>query len=110
MSIRMDSRAPEEPKPDADQNLAVQLLKLVATAESAKEMEERLRRGGLGYGDLKKSLFENYWDTFATARTRRAELAGNLDYVNQVLAEGAANARSVALKVLDRAKIASGLK
>jgi tryptophanyl-tRNA synthetase len=110
MSIKMDSRAPEEPKPDADQNLAVQLLKLVAPAEKAKEMEERLRHGGLGYGDLKKSLFENYWETFATARTRRAELAANLDYVNQVLADGAAKARSVAVKVLDRAKIASGLK
>lgn len=110
MSIKMDSRAPEEPKPDADQNLAIQLLKLVAAGEKAKEMEERLRHGGLGYGDLKKSLFENYWETFATARARRAELAANLEYINQVLADGAAKARSVAVKVLDRAKIASGLK
>src|SRR3989442_804828 len=28
MGIKMDSRPPEEPKPDADQNLAIQLLKL----------------------------------------------------------------------------------
>jgi tryptophanyl-tRNA synthetase len=110
MSIKMDSRLPEEPKPDADQNLAIQLLRLVAPADKAKDMEERLRRGGLGYGDLKKSLFENYWETFAAARTRRAELAANMDYVNKVLADGAAKARSVAVKVLDRAKVASGLK
>jgi tryptophanyl-tRNA synthetase len=109
MSIKMDSRTPEEPKPDADQNLAVQLLKLVAPADKAKEIEERLRRGGLGYGDLKKALFENYWETFAAARARRAELAGNPDYVHQVLAEGAARARAVAVKVLQRARKASGL-
>ena len=32
MGITMDSRTPAEPKPDADKNLAVQLLKLVAPA------------------------------------------------------------------------------
>src|SRR5579859_6674854 len=32
MGITMDSRTPEEPKPDADKNLAVQLLKQVAPA------------------------------------------------------------------------------
>lgn len=109
MGIKMDSRAPEEPKPDADQNLAIQLLKLVAPPSTAKDLETRLRAGGLGYGDLKKTLFESYWSYFAAARARRAELAANLDHVHKVLAEGAAKARSVAQKVLDRAKRASGL-
>src|SRR3954447_23496992 len=58
MSIVMDSRTPAEPKPDADKNLAVQLLKLVAPPAVAKDFEERLRAGGMGYGDLKKALFE----------------------------------------------------
>src|SRR5436189_1943130 len=49
MGIKMDSRSPQEPKPDADQNLAIQLLKLVAPAATAKSFEERLRAGGLGY-------------------------------------------------------------
>ena len=109
MSIKMDSRSPQEPKPDADQNLAVQLLKLVAAPELARDYEDRLRAGGLGYGDLKKALFQHYWDSFAQARTKRAELVSNLDYVRQVLRDGAARARSVAAKVLDRAKSASGL-
>jgi tryptophanyl-tRNA synthetase len=109
MSIKMDSRAPQEPKPDAEQNLAIQLLKLVAPAAVAKDHEDRLRAGGLGYGDLKKALFEQYWNYFAAARTRRTELAANLDYVNQVLAEGSAKARNVAQQVLKRAKVASGL-
>src|SRR5438128_6778698 len=71
MSIVMDSRPLAEPKPDADRNLAIQLLKLVASAELARDYENRLRGGGLGYGDLKKALFEQYWSYFAGARQRR---------------------------------------
>jgi tryptophanyl-tRNA synthetase len=110
MSIVTDSRPPAEPKPDADKNLAIQLLKLVAPAAVAQDFEDRLRCGGLGYGDLKKALFEHYWNCFATARAKRAELAANLDYVNQVLGEGAERARGVAGAVLKRARRASGLE
>lgn len=109
MSIVMDSRTPQEPKPDADKNFAIQLLKLVAPAEVAADFEARLRAGGLGYGDLKKALFEHYWNHFETARQRRAELAANLDYVHQVLREGAARARAVAGEVLARARRNAGL-
>ncbi len=109
MGIVMDSRTPQEPKPDAEKNLAIQLLKLVAPADVAKDLEDRLRAGGLGYGDLKKALFEHYWNCFAPARARRVELAANLDHVNQVLKDGAAKAQALARTVLDRAKKASGL-
>jgi tryptophanyl-tRNA synthetase len=110
MGITMDSRQPSEPKPDADKNLAIQLLKLVAPENVGKEFEEKLRAGGLGYGDLKKALFENYWNYFADARKKRAELAANLDFVNQVLADGATKARVVAEKVLQRARKNCGLE
>jgi tryptophanyl-tRNA synthetase len=110
MGIVMDSRTPAEPKPDADQNLAIQLLKLVAPAAVAKDYEDRLRAGGLGYGDLKKALFEHYWAYFAEARKRRAELAANPDHVESVLRDGAARARAVASTVLHRARKASGLE
>ena len=109
MAIKMDSRQPQDPKPDADQNIAIQLLKLVAPAEVAKDFEDRLRSGGLGYGDLKKALFEHYWNYFAPAHVKRAELAANLDHVHKVLSDGAAKARALARTVLDRAKAASGL-
>jgi len=110
MGIVMDSRTPAEPKPDADQNLAIQLLRLFAPAEVALDFEHRLRAGGLGYGDLKKALFEHYWNYFAPARARRAELAANLDQVETVLRHGAERARAVARAVIDRARKASGLK
>jgi tryptophanyl-tRNA synthetase len=109
MAIKMDSRTPQEPKPDADQNLAIQLLKLVAPAETAKALEDQLRAGGLGYGDLKRALFEHYWSYFAAARERRAELAANPEHVEKILTDGAARARGIAQKVLQRARNASGL-
>jgi len=109
MGIKMDSRSPQEPKPDAEQNLAIQLVNLVAPANEARDLQDRLRVGGLGYGDLKKLLFDYYWGYFAAARARRAELTANLDFVEKVLAEGAAKARNIAQKVLRRARAASGL-
>ncbi len=109
MSIVMDSRTPQEPKPDAEKNLAIRLLKHFAPAQAAQDYEDRLRAGGLGYGDLKKALFQHYWDFFAAARARRAQLKANLDYVQQVLKDGAARARAKAREVLARAKAAGGL-
>ncbi len=109
MSLVMDSRTAAEPKPDAGNNLAIQLLKLVAPAGTAKEFEDRLRAGGLGYGDLKKALFEHYWAHFAAARARRAELAAHLDHVHQVLRDGAAKARVLARTVLQRARQSCGV-
>jgi tryptophanyl-tRNA synthetase len=110
MGIVMDSRTPQEPKPDADRNLAVQLLKHVAPKEVAADYESRLRAGGLGYGDLKKGLFEHYWNHFSPYRARRAELAANLDHVERVLRDGAQRARAVADKVMARARKNCGLR
>jgi len=108
MGIKMDSRTPEEPKPDADQNLAIQLMKVIEPS-IGKEFEDKLRAGGTGYGDLKKKLFEIYWEHFASARAKRAELEANLDHVNQVLTNGAAKASAKAQEVLKRARRACGL-
>lgn len=109
MALVMDSRGIADPKPDADQNIAIQLLRLVAPADQATEYENRLRAGGFGYGDLKKALFEHYWSYFAVPRQKRAELERNLDYVEGVLRDGATRAKKIARVVLDRARVASGL-
>jgi tryptophanyl-tRNA synthetase len=110
MSLVMDSRPLDEPKPDADKNIANQLLKLVAPPDTATDIQNRLRAGGFGYGDLKKSLFEHYWNYFAEPRRKRAELAANLDFVNSILHDGAKRAKAVASTVLTRARKASGLE
>ena len=109
MSLVMDSRGVDEPKPDADQNIAVQLLKLVAEPDLANDVQEQLRAGGYGYGHLKKALFQAYWDYFEPMRKRREELMANQDYVAQILDDGAQRARQVASEVNQRAKKACGL-
>ncbi|MSU35600.1 MAG: tryptophan--tRNA ligase [Pedosphaera sp.] len=109
MSLVMDSRSPAEPKPDANKNLAIQLLHLVAPTAVATDFEDRLRAGGLGYGDLKKALFEHYWNFFARARQNRAELAAHPDHVEQILQDGAQRAREVGHVVMKRARRACGL-
>ena len=109
MGIQMDSRTLEEPKPDADKNTAIQILKLLSQTEGHNEMI-RLSAGGYGYGSVKKQLADFYWNYFADARKKRAELVANLDYVNQVLADGAIKARALAQKVLKRARKNCGLE
>jgi tryptophanyl-tRNA synthetase len=110
MSLVMDSRGVADRKPDADKNIAVQLLKLVAPPVEAASIEEKLRAGGFGYGDLKKALFEHYWNYFASARRKRAELEANPEQVESILQDGAARAKAVATKVLKRARKAAGLE
>jgi len=109
MGIVMDSRTREEAKPDAEENRAIQLIKHVASTEQYQEEVAKLKAGGYGYGDLKKRLFELYWEYFREARERREELLKNLDYVDQVLADGAEKAREIARPVNQRARKACGL-
>ena len=71
--------------------------------------EKSLRAGGMGYGDLKKGLFEQYWSHFGAFRERRAELAAKPGYVRDVLEAGARRARVVAKETLEKAKVACGL-
>ncbi len=67
------------------------------------------RRGGFGYGEVKKALADAAERYFAAARARRAELTGQPDTIREILADGARRARQKAAQVLARAKRACGL-
>ena len=67
------------------------------------------RRGGFGYGEIKKALADIAERYFAEPRARRAELAGQQDRIRQILGDGAATARKKAAGVLTRAQQACGL-
>jgi len=109
MGIVMDSRSVQEPKPDADNNIAIQLLKFLAPPDVAKNYEDPLRAGGLGYAELKKALFKYYWEYFSEMRMKRAELEKNLDFVYEVMKKGAEKARVQASIVLKRARKVCGI-
>jgi len=108
MSIVTDSTAVEAPK-DPDTSTIVQLYTLVASKEEAEEMREQFRKGGRGYGDFKKQLFEKLWDYFAPMRKRRDEILRHEDYIESVLARGAGRANSIADGVMKRVRQAVGL-
>jgi tryptophanyl-tRNA synthetase len=108
MRITTDSRPMEDPKnPDDDHLFA--LYSLVATDEERLRMADLYRRGGFGYGEVKKALAEAAARFFAAARERRAEIVADPRRIDAILAAGAAKARARAREVLDRARRACGL-
>ena len=108
MSIVTDSSPVEAPK-DPDTSTIFQLYSLFATTEETTAMREAFQRGGTGFGDFKKQLFEKLWDFFEPMRKRRAEILADPRYVDGALERGAQRANEVADKVMARVREAIGL-
>jgi len=109
MKIVTDSTPLEDPK-DPDKCNVFALLKLVAQPEELAQWEQKYRAGGLGYGTVKKRLAELLIEYFRPYRQKRTELADNLDFVEQVLKDGAERAGAVARQTLSRVRRAVGLR
>lgn len=108
MRISTDSRPMEAPKPPEGDHL-YQLYSLFASDEQRDELADVYRRGGFGYGDVKKKIAEAAGDYFRDAWQRRAEMENDAGYVQDVLKAGAAKARIKCREVLDRVQKATGL-
>jgi tryptophanyl-tRNA synthetase len=109
MGIVTDSTPVEAPK-DPARSTIVQLYSLFASRSEVEEMQERFRKGGTGYGDFKKELFEKLWGYFSPMRKRREELLADKLYVDEVLVRGARRANEVANDVMARVRAAVGLR
>ncbi|HEX5175912.1 MAG TPA: hypothetical protein VFV83_02730, partial [Chthoniobacteraceae bacterium] len=109
MSIVTDSTPVEAPKDPAASSI-FQLFGLVATAEEVAAMQAAFTKGGTGYGDFKKQLFERLWEFFAPMRQRRNEILAQPGYIDEVLAKGAARANAIANQVMARVRSAVGLR
>lgn len=109
MRIVTDSRPMEQPKEPESDHL-FQLYSLVAIPEERDAMAGTYRRGGFGYGEVKKALADAAERFFAEPRAKRAELAAHPERFRQILADGAARARKKAAEVLTRAQKACGVK
>src|SRR5438105_5923269 len=108
MSIVTDSTPVEAPK-NPDTSTIFQLFSLFGSKDEIAEMRDQLRKGGIGYGEFKKQLFEKLWDYFAPMRKRRQELLADKLYVDSVLVRGAQRANEVADDVMTRVRAAVGL-
>ena len=109
MRIVTDSTPVEDPKA-TDGSTVIALYKLFADDEAMQQMINDHQAGGFGYGDFKQRVFDAYWEYFSQVREKRESLENNLDYVNEVIAQGAQKARAESTKVLDRVRKAVGLR
>jgi len=109
MRIVTDSRPVEEPKEPETDHL-YRLFALFADATAQEAMAATYRRGGFGYGEVKKELAALAETFFAPARERRRELEADPEHVREILGDGAAKARRKAAEVLLRSQRACGVK
>jgi tryptophanyl-tRNA synthetase len=107
MGIVTDSTPVEAPK---DPALPVfQLWSLFASEPERSELVERCRRGGLGYGEVKKGLLERVMGHFEAARERRAAWAQRESELEDVLRDGARRVREATAPLLAAAREAAGI-
>jgi tryptophanyl-tRNA synthetase len=109
MSIVTDSTPMEAPKDPATSSI-FKLYSLVASKDEIAKMRGQFLKGGAGYGDFKKQLFEKLWEYFAPMRKRREEILSDKSYIDNVLARGAERANEVADQVMQRVRNAVGLR
>jgi tryptophanyl-tRNA synthetase len=109
MSIVTDPTPVEAPK-DPDKSVIYVLYQLFAEPARAQAMADRFRAGGYGYGDAKKELFAMLWEYFRPHRDKREALVKNPGIVDEIRKKGAAKARAVAVKTIERVRELVGVK
>jgi tryptophanyl-tRNA synthetase len=73
------------------------------------EIDKGCTTAGIGCIDCKKMLFENLKKELEPIRLKAAELQGNMDYVMDVLAQGAAACKKTATATMDEVRRTMGL-
>ena len=101
MRIITDSKTPDEPK-DPDESTIFMLYKHFATDDEIAKLREMFVAGGMGYGTAKTILFEKINSVLSDARREYERLMMNKDELDKILGDGAARARVVAAKTLER--------
>lgn len=109
MSIVTDSKGVDEPKDPENSTLYDIFCLFLETEEQKKELADRFRTPGLGYGHIKKELFETVMQHFKPLRDKRDELASKPDDVRDILKIGAQKARETAAKYLSLARKNTGI-
>ena len=108
MKIKTNSREPGEPK-DPDDSTLFDIYKAFASPSETEAMAAKFREG-IAWGTAKQELFEYIDARIAPARAEYDRLIADPGHVEQVLADGAAKARSVATPLMTRIREAIGLR
>ncbi|PCI39195.1 MAG: tryptophan--tRNA ligase [Thiotrichales bacterium] len=108
MKIQTNSQLPEEPKDTANCTLFA-IYKTIATEAEISTMRKRYT-SGIGWGDMKKILFEKMADVLKKPRENYKQLLENPDYVETVLQDGALKARELSRPMLEKVRKAIGIQ
>jgi tryptophanyl-tRNA synthetase len=109
MGIVTDSTPVEAPKdPDACNLFAVASLFL--SEDEKKDLAQRYRAGGLGYGEVKKDLVGRVWEFFSPYREKRDALLADKEGLRSILRQGADKARDVAARTISEVRERTGLR
>ena len=94
MGIVTDSKTPDQVKDPEECNVFA-IHKLITPEPQLSEIREGYLKGGLGYGDAKKMLLENYINFITPMREKRKFYEDNPGIVRQILDEGKTKIRAV---------------
>lgn len=108
MAVTTDATPLEDPKNPETCNVFA-LYKLFASADQVAQLAEKYRGGNYGYGHAKLELLALAEAHFAPQREKYEQLMARPGDLEDILAQGAQRARSVAHPVIERVREAVGL-
>jgi tryptophanyl-tRNA synthetase len=85
-------------------------MEAVAKPEEYQAFLTMAASPGTGYGSLKKEFARTFLERFAPIQEKYRRLMENQVHLEQLLADGAARARTLAQPILQKAREATGLK
>jgi tryptophanyl-tRNA synthetase len=108
LKVKSDS-TPLETSKEPEGALVYELYKLVATPEQQAELAGKLRAGNYGWGHAKQELYEVLEARLAPLRERYLELRSQPERVDAVLEAGAAKAKVIARRTIERVRRGVGI-
>ena len=103
MSIKTDCQDINAPKNPED-ILLYQIARGFCATELVQEIEEGLKKGGMGYGTIKKMMAEAIANELAPIHEKYMDHMAHYEYVEEMLQLGAQKARALARPVLENLK------
>jgi tryptophanyl-tRNA synthetase len=107
--IVTNSQTPDEPK-DPDQSSVFALHQWLLNADEEKELRDRYRAGGMGWGAAKQALFESLNEKLRGPREEYRRLSADPGHLESVLAQGCLRARAVAGPFLETLRKTCGMR
>ena len=108
MRIVTGSETLEEPKVAAE-TVVYELYRLVASAEDARQLEDKLAAGGYGWGHAKEDLYRALEAELGPMRERYHAIRADEAGLDAMLRAGADRVRPIAHATMDRVRRAIGI-